>query len=46
MISQIEQEKPKIAMYDELPDPLRTVVRHQAEETFADQFSKNKGAIV
>lgn len=31
MISQIDQEKPKVAMYDDLPDPIKTVVRHQAE---------------
>nr|BAK01661.1 predicted protein [Hordeum vulgare subsp. vulgare] len=46
MISSIDQEKPKIQVYDDLPDPLKTVVRHKAEETFVDQISKNKGAIV
>lgn len=46
MIAQIDSEKPKIEMYDELPDPIKAVVRSKAEETFADQISKNKGAIV
>ena len=46
MFNQIDQERPRIAMYDDLPDPLKTVVRSQAEETFADQIGKNKGAIV
>lgn len=45
MISQIEKQKPKIELYDELPDPLKKVVRNQAEETFADQLNKNKGTI-
>lgn len=46
MIAQIDKEKPRIEMYDDLPDPIKSVVRSKAEETFADQISKNKGAIV
>lgn len=46
MFNQIDQQRPRIAMYDDLPDPLKSVVRSQAEETFADQIGKNKGAIV
>jgi hypothetical protein len=46
MIAQIDQERPRIELYDSLPDPIKTVVRNKAEETFADQISQNKGAII
>ena len=44
MIAQIDKEKPRIEMYDDLPDPIKTVVRSKAEETFADQIGKTIGA--
>lgn len=46
MLSQIDQQRPRVELYDDLPDPLKTVVRHKAEEVFADQIDQNKGAIV
>lgn len=46
MISKIDQERPKLPVYEELPDPLKSVVRHEAENQFADQIDKNKGAII
>lgn len=46
MIAQIDKEKPRIEVYDDLPDPVKAVVRSKAEETFAEQIGKNKGAII
>lgn len=46
MISQIDQQRPRIELYDELPDPVKTVVRNKAEEVFADQIGQNKNAII
>jgi hypothetical protein len=46
MIDRIDAEKPKIPVYDELPEPIQHVVKEKAEEQFKDQIEKNQGAIM
>ena len=46
MIDKIDNERPKIVIYEDLPDPLKRTVREQAEKTFAKEMSDNKEEIV
>lgn len=46
MVTNIEKDRPKIELYEELPDPLKKVVRDTAETQFAKQIGDNKEQIV
>lgn len=46
MVTKIEKERPKIEMYEELPDPVKKIVRDTAETEFAKQLSENKQQII
>lgn len=46
MVTNIEKERPKIEMYEELPDPVKKIVRDTAETQFAKQLSENKQQII
>lgn len=39
MVTKIEKDRPKIELYEELPDPLKKIVRDTAETEFAKQLS-------
>lgn len=46
MITKIEKDRPKIELYEELPDPVKKIVRDTAEKEFAHQLSENKQQII
>lgn len=42
MVTKLEKDRPKIELYEELPDPVKKIVRDTAEKEFAHQLSENK----
>lgn len=45
MIRKIDEEKPQVPLYDQLPQRVKSSILEQGEKTFTEQVTNNKDAI-
>lgn len=46
MVERVEQERPKIPIYEQLPDNVKVFLLKEAETKFAKEIGENKSQII